>query len=189
VTFLFTDVEGSARLWEQHPEAMRVALGAHDAILRSVIEERHGYVFSTAGDAFSAAFWTPGEAVGAAIEAQLRLAGQDWPPPIGLRVRMGINAGTAEERDGNYFGPALNRAARLMSVGWGGQVLCSQSAASLLGNGLDVEIALVDLGEHRLADLARPERVFQVTHPGLRSHLPPLHSLDPVCQGEVRHLR
>ena len=96
---------------------MRAALAAHDRILRSVIEEHGGYVFSTAGDAFSAAFWTPAEAIAAAVEAQRRLARGGWPEPVVLRVRMGVHTGTAEERGGDYFGPAVNRAARIMARG------------------------------------------------------------------------
>ncbi len=113
VTFLFTDVEGSTRLWEEFPAAMRAALAAHDRILRSVIEAYDGYVFSTAGDAFSAAFWTAGEAVAAAVEAQRQLMVENWPEPVVLRVRMGIHTGTADEREGNYFGQAVNRSARI----------------------------------------------------------------------------
>jgi predicted ATPase/class 3 adenylate cyclase len=177
VTFLFTDVEGSTRLWDESPEAMRSALGRHDQILRSVIEGHGGHVFSTAGDAFAAAFWTPGDAVAAAVDAQQRLVAERWPEPIGLRVRMGIHTGTADERDGDYFGPAVNRAARVMAAGHGGQVLVSLATEELARDRLGTGVGLLDLGEHELADLARRERVFQVCGPGLAVRFPPLRTL------------
>src|SRR5215211_2390424 len=153
VTFLFTDVEASTRLWEASPDAMRAALGAHDRLLRSVIEEHRGYVFSTAGDAFSAAFWTPGEAVAAAVEVQRRLTTESWPDAVVLRVRMGIHTGTADEREGDYFGPAVNRTARLMAAGHGGQILVSVAVERLLQAGAHANWRLIDLGEFRLKDL------------------------------------
>ena len=107
-----------------------MALAAHDRILRAAIEEHDGYVFSTAGDAFSAAFSTPAEAVGAAVEAQRRLGAEAGP--VAVRVRMGLHTGTAEERDGDYFGPAVNRAARVMAAGHGGQVLLSLATEELV---------------------------------------------------------
>ena len=144
VTFLFTDVEGSTRLWEEDGEAMRSALAAHDRILRSVIEAHDGYVFSTAGDAFCAAFSTPGQAVGAAVEAQRRLGAESGP--VALRVRMGLHTGTAEERDGDYFGPAVNRAARVMSAGHGGQVLLSLVTEELVRDRLPDDVSLAGVG-------------------------------------------
>ena len=120
---------------------MRAALAVHDRILRAVIAEHGGYVFSTAGDTFSAVFWTPGEAVAAAVEAQRRLTAADWPDPVVLRVRIGMHTGTADEREGDYFGPAVNRAARLAAAGHGGQILscpswpsaCSRPVATRFG--------------------------------------------------------
>jgi class 3 adenylate cyclase len=144
VTFLFTDVESSTRLWEQDGEGMRLALAAHDRILRAAIEAQDGYVFSTAGDAFSAAFSTPGQAVVAAVEAQRRLGAESWP--VALRVRMGVHTGTAEEREGDYFGPAVNRAARVMSAGHGGQVLLSLVTEELVRDRLPDGVSLVGLG-------------------------------------------
>ena len=111
---------------------MAVALACHDRIVRAAISERRGYVFSTAGDAFAAAFWTPREAVDAANSAQQALAEQAWPRAISVNVRMGIHTGTADERDGDYFGATMNRAARLMAAGHGGQVLLSAATAQLL---------------------------------------------------------
>jgi predicted ATPase/class 3 adenylate cyclase len=153
LTFLFTDVEGSSRLWECYPTEMDSALRLHDEIVRSAIEGHGGYVFSTGGDAFAAAFSRVGEAIG----AQAGLASASWPESVSVRVRMGIHTGEATERDGNYFGPTLNRAARLMSAGHGGQTLVSSVAAQLYG-GAD----LVDLGEHRLRDLGERERIWQI---------------------------
>ena len=171
VTFLFTDVEGSTKLWEQHPEYMRVALERHDELLRSVIEENGGYVFSRAGDSFAAAFGRVGDAVAASSRAQGLLADEEWPPSCPIRVRMGLHVGEAQERDGNYFGAAVNRAARIMAGGHGGQILASSAVAAV-----DDSHDLVDLGDHRLKDLTAGERLFQV---GGQS-FPPLRTLDAV---------
>ena len=155
VSFLFTDVEGSTRLWEADDEAMAASLARHDEILREVVESRSGHVFSTAGDAFAVAFPSAASAVEAAIDAQLWLHRADWPgPPI--TVRMGIHTGTAEERDGDYFGPVLNRAARIMSAGHGGQILISSVTAEAIDDPLN------DLGTHHLKDLEEPEHIFEV---------------------------
>ena len=176
VTFLFTDLEGSTRLWEEHPDAMRAALARHDDLMSRAIEGRHGYVVKTTGDGFLAAFERAPDAVAAAIDAQLAMAGDPWPDTGPLRVRMGIHTGAAELRDRDYHGPALNRAARLMSVGHGGQVLVSLVTSELVrGSGFD----LLDLGSHRLRGIADPEHVFQVVHPGLESAFGPLRSLEP----------
>jgi predicted ATPase/class 3 adenylate cyclase len=158
VTFLFTDIEGSTRLWDTVPGAMRTALERHDAILRDAIARHGGVVFSTGGDGFGAAFARAGDACAAATEAQAVLATTEWPTGVVIRVRMGLHTGEVTERDGDYFGTPVNQAARLMAIGNGGQVLCSQATASLI----DAELALVDLGEQRLRDLDRPVRVFQV---------------------------
>ena len=186
VTFLFTDVEGSTRLWEAAPEAMRVALAAHDRVLRAVIEGQGGYVFSTAGDAFSAAFWTPADAVGAAVEGQRRLAARSLGP-AGVRVRMGVHTGTADERDGDYFGPAVNRAARIMSAGHGGQILVSLATEELLRDRAPAGVSFLDLGVHELAGLGRREHVFQVTAPGLARDLPSLRT-SGAAQGNLPDL-
>src|SRR5437773_304135 len=128
VTFLFTDIEGSTALWERHPEAMQLALAQHDAILRSGIETREGHVFKTAGDAFYAAFGSSSRALEAALAVQRALLAQAWPAGVAIRVRMAISTGPAQWRDGDYFGPALNVAARLLSASCGGQTLLSGSA-------------------------------------------------------------
>jgi predicted ATPase/class 3 adenylate cyclase len=157
VTFLFTDVEGSTRLWEEHREAMRQALARHDQIVREAIGGHGGFVFSTGGDGFGSVFARTVDALGAAREAQAGLAVEVWPEGLLLKVRMGIHTGEAEERGGDYFGPAVNRAARLMALGHGGQTLCSSATAEMLDGA-----GLVDLGMHRLRDLSEPVRVFQV---------------------------
>jgi predicted ATPase/class 3 adenylate cyclase len=170
---LFTDIEGSTRLWAEGREAMHGALERHDDILRTTIEDNGGFVFATGGDAFSAAFQTTQDALAAAVEAQLVLAAEDRTE-IPLRVRMGIHTGEAEERDNNYFGPAVNESARLMSAGHGGQILVSETAQRIAGDRLPDSVVLLDLGEHRLKDLVRPIRVYQVTHPELPAEFPPL---------------
>ena len=117
VTFLFTDIEGSTKMWERYPQAMHRALSRHDEILRRVTQEREGYVFKTVGDAFCCAFSTASDALEAALSAQRELFAEEWGEEIGiLRVRMALHTGAAEERDGDYFGPPLNRVARLLSA-------------------------------------------------------------------------
>jgi predicted ATPase/DNA-binding SARP family transcriptional activator len=177
ITFLFSDIEASTRRWEGDPEAMTEDLARHDELLRACIEAVGGEVFSHTGDGMAAAFRAAPDAVAAAVAAQLALASAAWAASGPLRVRMAIHAGMAQRRDENYFGPALNRVARLLGAASGGQVLCSHAAAELIGADLPADVAFLDLGEHRLADLARVERVFQVAHPALSSQFPPLHSL------------
>jgi predicted ATPase/class 3 adenylate cyclase len=177
VTLLFTDIEGSTRLWETHPDAMAKALRRHDAVLRRVIESHRGYVFKTVGDAFCAAFATAVDAVGSAVEIQRALSSEPWPPEVTIRVRMGLHSGACEERDGDYFGPEVNRTARLEAAAHGGQIVVSATTAALLATGPTPGVTLVDLGEHRLKDLTRPERVAQVAAAGLAAEFPPLRSL------------
>ena len=131
---LFTDVEGSTRLWERDPEAMSRALSRHDELLRNTVEAHGGFVFKTVGDAFHAAFSTVAEAVEAAIDAQKSLVSGEWEETGPLKVRIALHTGTAEERGGDYFGPTLNRAARLLSAGHAGQVLLSLSTQELVGD-------------------------------------------------------
>jgi predicted ATPase/class 3 adenylate cyclase len=178
VTFLFTDIEGSTKLWEEDPEAMQASLARHDEILRDATEQHGGYVFKTVGDAFCAAFPTAPDALEAAISAQrvLHAGGQDDESQ--LRVRMALHTGAAEERGGDYFGPTLNRVARLLSAGHGGQVLLSLPTQELVRDQLPAKTSLRDLGEHRLKDLFRPERVFQLLSPRLPVEFPPLRTLD-----------
>jgi predicted ATPase/class 3 adenylate cyclase len=171
VTFLFTDIEGSTRRWESDADAMRAALLAHDEVLRTAIEAHDGFVFSHTGDGVVAAFASPKSAVDAAIAAQQALE---------LPVRMGIATGEAEPRDGDYFGTVLNRAARVMAAGHGGQILVADSTASLL-SGVD----LIDLGPRRLRDVPTPVGVFQVRAPGLATDFPALRALD-TSPGNLR---
>jgi predicted ATPase/class 3 adenylate cyclase len=178
ITFLFTDVEGSTSLWERKPKAMSEALSRHDEILRTVIEAHNGHVFKTVGDAFHATFSAAPDALEAALEAQRVLLHETWDLTGPLRVRMALHTGVAEERDEDYFGPTLNRVARLLSAGHGGQILLSLATTELVRDGLPDDSGLRDLGERRLKDLSSPERVFQITAPGLRSEFPPLKTLD-----------
>jgi predicted ATPase/class 3 adenylate cyclase len=178
VTFLFTDVEGSTRLWESAPAAMGAAIERHDELVRSAVEGHGGYVFSTGGDGFGVAFGRAGDALAAAVDAQAALAGEPWPTGAVSRVRMGLHTGEVQERDGDYFGSAVNRAARLMALAHGGQVVASAGTADVVADNLPPEVKLVDLGEHLLRDLSRREHVFQVEAPGLLSDFPPLRSPD-----------
>src|SRR5436190_12483692 len=155
VTFLFTDLEGSDRVWEEHPEAMKDALAHHDMILRDAIESHDGHIVKTTGDGVHAAFADPHAAVQAATEAQVALKAEPWVDTGALRVRMGIHTGPAEPRAGDYYGTALNRAARLMSVAHGGQVVVSLTTEELLRD-VAADVELVDLGQHRLRDLSQP---------------------------------
>jgi predicted ATPase/class 3 adenylate cyclase len=178
VTFLFTDIEGSTARWEGRPEAMRVALARHDALVRATITEHHGHVVKTTGDGFHAAFARAPDALAAALAAQRRLAAEPWGEAGPIRVRMALHTGAAEERDGDYYGPPLNRAARLLATGHGGQVLLSETTAGLVRDALPDGVRLLDLGRHRLKDLTEPECVSQVVAPDLASDFPPLASLD-----------
>jgi len=160
VTFLFTDVEGSTPLWDAHPEAMGDALAHHDVLVRGEIEAAGGHVFSTGGDGFAAAFPRAGDAVAAGVAAQLALAAHQWPAPVSLSVRMGIHTGEVQERGGDYFGPPVNRAARLMGAAHGGQLVVSALTAQLLDHSDDLK--LVDLGSVALKGVVDPVHVFGV---------------------------
>jgi predicted ATPase/class 3 adenylate cyclase len=178
VTFLFTDIEGSTTRWERRSEAMRVALARHDALLRAAIHDHGGVIFKTMGDAFHAVFRDAANAVAAAVDAQHRLQADSWDEVGGLRVRMALHTGTAELRDGDYYGTTMNRVARLTSVGHGGQILLSEATAALVRDDLADGVSLLDLGQHRLKDLTRPEHISQVVQDGLPAAFPPLVSLD-----------
>jgi len=182
VTFLFTDIEGSTRLWEQYPDAMAIVLARHDALLRHVIESCGGYVFKTMGDAFCAVFGSALDALAAALKAQRLLQAETWEVAetqciVPLRVRMALHTGAAQERDGDYFGPALNRIARLLAIGHGQQVLLSSATADQVRDNLPESVSLRDMGSHRLKDLQQPEHVYQLLHPVLPPDFPPLRSL------------
>jgi predicted ATPase/class 3 adenylate cyclase len=180
VTFLFTDIEGSTKLWERYPDAMKTALARHDALLRGAIEAHGGYVFKTIGDAFCAAFATAPDALSAALAAQQSLSAQTWGETGPLRVRTALHTGAAEERGGDYFGPPLNRISRLLSSGHGGQILLSVATVELIRDALPEGASLRALGSHLLKDLQRPEQVFQLLHSDLPSNFPPLKSLDTL---------
>ncbi len=184
VTLLFTDIVGSTRRWEQEPALMSTALVRHDDILRRAIEDAGGHVFKTVGDAFCAAFPTSSAAVAAAASIQRALAVEEWSTSTPLTVRMGIHGGVCESRDGDYFGPTVNRTARLQSLAHGGQIIVSRAVAELLHDDPVGGLGLRDLGAHALKDLERPEHVFQVTGEGLLADFPDLRS---VARDVVQH--
>lgn len=180
VTFLFTDIEGSTRNWERHPDQMRTALGRHNALLRTAIADNDGLVFETAGDSFVAIFERPLDAVQAAVDAQSTLLEAEWPEPIGpLKVRMAVHTGPAEQQaDGYYAQHTLSRLSRILATCHGGQILLSAVTEALVRDALPEAVELVALGEHRLRDLIAPQQVFQLNAPGLVDSFPPLRSLD-----------
>ncbi|HWQ11215.1 MAG TPA: tetratricopeptide repeat protein [Roseiflexaceae bacterium] len=207
LTFLFTDIAGSTQLWERHPAWMRAALARHDALLRQAIESHGGQVFKSVGDGVYAVFADAPTALAAALAAQRALAAEPWdalaaddaPPPSDdgvhtaanpdtadtaratlstIQVRMALHTGAAEARGGDYFGPALNRLARLLACAHGGQVLATLATAELLRDQLPPGVALRDLGLHRLRDVSRPEQVFQATAQDLPADFPPLRALE-----------
>ena len=184
VTFLFTDIEGSTRLAQEHPNEMPELLARHNAILNQAIEMYHGFVIRIVGDSFSAAFHTAGEALSAAREAQRKLQHESWSPAP-INVRMGIHTGSAQLRDdpqwqgASYEGyGTLALTQRVMSVGHGGQILLSQTTRDLVKDRLPDGTELRDMGEHRLKDIVRPEHIYQVAAPDLLSEFPPLTTLE-----------
>ncbi len=178
VTFLFTDIQGSTSLWQDDPEAMETALRRHDEILRKAVAQGGGYVFKTVGDAFCCVFSKAEDAVRSALAAQLVLQEEPWGTPRPIRVRMSLHTGAARERDDDYFGPTVNRVARIESLAHGGQVVMSRVTAELVRDLLPEGVRLEEKGAHRLKDLARPEEIFQLIHPDLPSKFPPLRSMD-----------
>ena len=177
-TFLLTDIEGSTPLWESQPEAMKAALASHDAILRAAIEARGGQVIKSTGDGIHAVFPTALEAVQATLQAQTIL--QTPLSNLQIKVRMGLHTGEAEMRDGDYFGNSLNRTGRIMSVGYGGQILLSDVTAALVRDNLPADTTLKDLGEHRLKGLSNPEHLWQLVAPRLPGRFPALQSLSTL---------
>jgi class 3 adenylate cyclase len=165
-TFLFTDLENSTVLWEQSPQAMLSALAQHDALLKKAVEAHHGRIVKTTGDGLHATFVSPVDGVAAALVGQQALATATWPGAIGpLKVRMGLHTGISQERDGDYYGLDVNLAARIMGLGYGGQILLSEVTTKLVGRSLPPGSSLADLGDHRLKGVA----------PG-RPHIPALPS-------------
>jgi predicted ATPase/class 3 adenylate cyclase len=188
VTFLFTDIEGSTKRWEQNAQAMRSVLARHDAVMRQAIAGRNGHVFKTIGDAFCAVFQRAEEGIEACFEAQKEMRKIEVPEVGPVRVRMALHTGEADERDGDYFGPAVNRVARLLSIGHGEQVLVSATTHSVAVRWLPSGMSLRDMGMHRLKDLADAEHVYQLAHPELRADFPPLRSQESLPNNLPRQL-
>jgi predicted ATPase/class 3 adenylate cyclase len=178
VTFLATDIQGSTEMWERYPGAMASALRRHDELLRTAVESRDGKIFKNVGDGLFTAFSLAPAAVEAALEGQRSLIAETWPTPVPVRVRMALHSGEAEEREGDYFGPPINRVARILSAGHGGQILLSQAVERLASDRFPEGAALRDLGERSLKDLTQPERLFQLVSNGLPADFPPLNTLD-----------
>jgi len=179
VTFLFTDIEGSTQHWERTPDAMRTALALHNQIVGDAVVIHGGVVFKTVGDGFYTAFAEPVSAMEAAIEAQHALNDATWPTDSGIRVRIGIHTGTARTEDGDYYGPTLNRVARLMAAGNGGQILVSSATQRLSVDSLPDGVGLRSLGVHHLKDLDRPEEIYQVVVEGAPQEFEPLRTVEP----------
>ena len=179
LTFLYTDIESSTVRWEQHPGEMKAAVERHDAIVQGAIESAGGVVFRRMGDAFCACFSLAAQALAAVLSAQRALHQESWDPRIApIRVRMALHTGPGEIRDGDYVGPHLNRIARLLAVGYGGQTLLTGATYPLVCDNLPDGVSLRDLGEHRLKDLQRPEHIFQLASDDLPSDFPPIKTLD-----------
>ncbi|MDX1690378.1 MAG: adenylate/guanylate cyclase domain-containing protein [Acidimicrobiia bacterium] len=177
-TFLFTDIEGSTRLWDAHGDAMARALEHHDTVIDEAVTARGGRLFKHTGDGHLAAFPSAPAAVEAAAAAQRNIAAADMGAVGTLRVRMGVHTGDAAERDGDFFGHTLNRTSRIMDAARGGQVLVSAATAALVRDDLPDGFGLDDLGEHRLKDLGEPERLHLLVGPGLSTDLGPVRSLE-----------
>jgi TolB-like protein/Tfp pilus assembly protein PilF len=176
VTFLLTDIEGSTRLWETQPDAMRVALARHDVLLRKAIGERGGQIFKTGGDAFYAVFAEAGDALAAALDAQQALFDEPWPEGARIKVRIALNTGEAHLRDGDYFGTVLNRVARVLSAAHGGQILVTELTHRYCGATLPPRATTRSLGEYALKDLPQPQPIYQVCHPSLPDRFPALRT-------------
>jgi predicted ATPase/class 3 adenylate cyclase len=183
VTFLISDVEGSTRLLTRLRGRYAEVLGEHRRLLRAAFDEHNGRELHTEGDGFFVAFARASDAVAAAVSAQRALASQRWPEGVDVRVRMGVHTGEAEVRLEGYVGLDVHRAARICSAGHGGQVLISSSTRELIADELPGDIALTDLGEHRLKDLDRPEHLFQLVVSDLPAEFPPLASLSGGAAG------
>jgi predicted ATPase/class 3 adenylate cyclase/DNA-binding SARP family transcriptional activator len=178
VTFIFTDIEGSTRLWENHPRDMQSAFRRHETIVRQTMAAHGGYIYKMVGDAFQIAFDTAPDALAAAVGTQRALQSASWEDRIGrLKVRMVVHTGVTEERQDDYVGPDLNRAGRILSVSYGEQILLSQSTYELARDHLPEGVSLRDLGEQQLKDLAHPEHLYQLVAPDLTDHFPPLKTV------------
>lgn len=179
ITFLFTDIEGSTTRWEHHPQCMQEAVARHDMLLRTLMAEHHGSVFKTVGDAFYVVFSSAIDAVSAALAAQHALCSEPWDEPLRpFRVRMALHTGEAEQREHDYFGPALNRVARILSAGHGGQILLSRTILGIVRSSVGEQITFRELGMHYLKDIRHPVQIFQILHPDLPADFPPLKTLN-----------
>jgi len=178
VTFLFTDIQGSTRLWAHNPQTMGPAIARHETILRAVITASGGVVFKMVGDAIYAAFASALDAVRAAVDGQRAIAAEPWGTSTALHVRMALHSGVVEERDGDYFGLPLSRIARLLAAGHGGQILLSQTTQELVREQLAPELTLRHLGRYQLKDLSDPQHIFQLLAPNLVADFPPLTTLE-----------
>lgn len=180
VTLLLTDVEGSVRLWEEHPQAMARALERHDEIVATAVSQHGGVLVKTKGEGDStfAVFHHAADAVSCAARIQRRFRRERWSTPTPMRVRIAMHTGEAHPRDGDYFGPVVNRAARLRAAAHGGQTVLTAATAALIKDGHPDGTALVDLGQHRLRDLAEPGRIYEMRVDGIDETFPPLRSLD-----------
>lgn len=188
ITFLFSDIEGSTSRWERNHVGMRAAVRRHDTLLRSAIETNGGTVFKTVGDAFCAAFSRAQDAVCGALAIQRAISAEDFSEVGGIGVRIAVHTGTADERDGDYFGAAVNQVSRLLAIGHGGQILVSGISAGLVSGELPGGIALRDLGFHRLKDLHEPQHVFALVAPDVRADFPALRSLGARPNNLARQL-
>ncbi len=180
VTLLMTDIEGSVRQWESEPAAMALAQRRHEVILTEAIEANGGLVLKTKGegDSIFAVFTRAFAALAAGRDLQIALASESWPAGIQIRVRVAIHSGELWPQQADYYGPAVNRCARLRSAAHGGQVLVSETTFALAHQSLPDGVGLLPLGEHQLRDLSRPERIYQLVHPALALEFPPIRSLD-----------
>src|SRR5687768_5818244 len=180
VTFLLTDVEGSTALWEETPEAMRAALARHDALFEAAIRDHDGTHIRPRGEGDSrfAAFASAPDAIAAALTIQRSFGAEPWPTPRPIKVRIGLHTGEAQLRDGDYYGSAVNRCARIRGLGHGGQTLLSEATTALVQDNLPEDASLLDLGAHRLRYLTRPEQISQLSAADLPADFPPLASLD-----------
>jgi predicted ATPase/class 3 adenylate cyclase len=177
VTFMFTDIQGSTKLWETFPNAMKAVIARHDELMLQVLDTHNGYLVKSMGDGLLAAFVSAVDGVSAALAIHQTLRSADWGDVGQIQVRIGLHTGDAHYRDGDYFGPTLNRAARLMGIGHGGQVLLSHATQELLADALSQDVSLTSLGHHRLKDLTDTEHVYQLLHPELERDFPTLKSL------------
>ena len=178
LTFLFTDLENSTPLWEKFPDEMQRVSARHDALLRDIIEMHGGRLIKTMGDGLHAVFESPVDGVAATLAGQQAISAEPWPAATGLlKVRMGLHTGESQEREGDYYGVDVNLAARIMSLGHGGQILLSETTTTLVEKMLPEDCTLIDLGEHRIKGIVASERIFQLCPPDLVFDFPPLKSL------------